>query len=845
MELSLQSKYKRREILAKRREIIEKEKLHIKDLIDAEEFSRLYSIYGSEFEQKEFAYAFLDIDNARYDTLIRGKKVSILSREYVPKEEFKSIREKLIDIYDLKAVSYNSSIELYENFGQRLSFKLFSEEVLGIDEKTLKSRNLKRSPNREIPVNFDIEPGEYATSHSEAEEMLMYVLNPEYILNLRKRVIYEEGLHIGESIDYEKFSELYAKYGKDMSEDVFSQEVLDINIRSLSRMKGPKKFSTAILQNVEIPERYITTLRDKIAMLNKLEGGQLLEYTKLQEFHRKYARELLERDFAINVLEVESESYRFLPAGINSSVTILKSRETNFEALRNKLIKEMNLHYDDMIDYETFVKWHQSYAPNMREVVFAERVLNIGPENFKEVKHRKGKARILLDIKLPSKEEIIELRKKVIKENRFHINDEIDYIKLQELHLKYGGIMSIEMFAVDVLLMSQPKIRVLKRDYEKNKDSKDAKLKKACVLLNYEIPLEEIEELKNTIKRTENLEEPQMMTKEEIEGLYEKYGGIMSFNMFLQGILCVSIKNFENLKYQHHKTTLVCVREGLKDDEIKQLVRLLANDLSEDEIAMEMELPRTLLRSSIKELSKSQEFADDILYEKVKLLSEENVSVSNISTKLGISQEEVREFLKRYKRERIEEYENLRQEKKEQKAKEKKESKRELVKARAIRALDKYIFNDKNIKNVRAYIADCKESFEEGNFQRSDIDFLMECMIFIQCNCKEIELVSKMCIHFNEYRRGMNFIAENIDNEGISRDEREKLMSLRNSMEYAIRQEQALQRIKAGDTDVQQIARATGIREVDVLKLRKKIEEESINMFDGSSRKKDDDQFVV
>lgn len=68
----------------------------------------------------------------------------------------------------------------------------------------------------------------------------MYVLNPEYILNLRKKVIYEEGLHIGESIDYEKFSELYAKYGKDMSEDVFSQEVLDINIRSLSRMKGPK-----------------------------------------------------------------------------------------------------------------------------------------------------------------------------------------------------------------------------------------------------------------------------------------------------------------------------------------------------------------------------------------------------------------------------------------------------------------------------------------------------------------------------------------------------------------------------------------------------------------------------
>lgn len=845
MEISLQNKYKTREILAKRREIIEKEKLHIKELIDAEEFLRLYNKYGNGFEQKEFAYAFFDIDNAKYDPFMKGKKVSILSSEYVSKEEFRSIREKLIDIYDLKTVSYNSALKLYEDFGQRLSFKLFSEEVLGIDEKTLKSRNLKRSPNREIPVNFDIEPGEYAASHSEGEVMLMYALNPEHILNLRKKVIYEEGWHIGEDIDYEKFIQLYSKYGKDMSEDVFSQEVLDISARSLIRMKGPKKSSTAILQNVEIPEKYITTLRDKIVMLNKLEGGQLLEYTKLQEFHRKYAREFLERDFAINVLEVESESYRFLPAGINHSVTILKSRETDFEALRNKLIREMNLHYDDMINYDIFVNWHQSYAPNMREVVFAEKVLNIGPENFKEVKYRNGRARILLDIKLPSKEEIAELRKKVIKENKFHINDKIDYRQLQELHLKYGGIMSIEMFAVDVLLMSQPKIKVMKRDYERNDYSEDTELKKAYILLNYEIQLEELKELKSTIKRIENLENPQMMSKEQIEELYEKYGGIMSFNMFLQGILSVSKENFENLKYGHHKKTLVCVREGLSNDEIKQIIRFLANDLSEDEIAMEMELPRTLLKMSIKELSKSKEFSDAILYERVKLLSEENISVSNIATKLGISQDDVRDMLNRYKKEKSKEYENLRQEKKEQKAKEKKESKKALVKARAIRILDKYELNDKNIKNVRAYISDCRESFEEGKFLRSEIDFLMECMIFIQCNCKEIELVSKMCIHFNEYRKGMNFIAENIDNEGISRDEREKLKALRNSMDYAIRKQHALQRLKLGDTDVEQIARLTGLREVDVLKLRNGIEEARVAMINGTNGKKDDGQFII
>jgi len=61
------------------------------------------------------------------------------------------------------------------------------------------------------------------------------------------------------------------------------------------------------------------------------------------------------------------------------------------------------------------------------------------------------------------------------------------------------------MFAVDVLLMNQQGFKVIQRDYEENKDKKDAKFKKAQVLLNYEIPLSELEELKERIKRLENL----------------------------------------------------------------------------------------------------------------------------------------------------------------------------------------------------------------------------------------------------------------------------------------------------------------------------------------------------
>lgn len=281
MELSLQSKYKSKQILAKRNEMIEAEKLHIKDKIDLEQFKKLYIKYGNELEEKEFAYAFLDIDDIKYTSLAKGKnsETIILSKQYIPKEEFERIREELIEKYDLKKISYNKGLELYEKFGKVLSFKLFSEEILGIDEKKLKNQNMKRYPDKEIDVDFSIRAGEYAISKG---DMSMYVLNPEYILEIRNKIIYEEGLHIKESIDYNKFRELYDVYGKSMSEVFFATEVLDIPERSLNNIKGPKKFSTIILQNIEIPKKTIENLRNKIAILNKLEGRPIFRIFKIK-----------------------------------------------------------------------------------------------------------------------------------------------------------------------------------------------------------------------------------------------------------------------------------------------------------------------------------------------------------------------------------------------------------------------------------------------------------------------------------------------------------------------------------------------------------------------------------
>ena len=96
MGLTIRSKFMSEEILKKRRQIIEKEKLHIQDELSKEEFENLYSKYGSGFDEKDFAWAFFDIDEAKFYNLEKRKikKASILSYEYVSNEEFANIRDQ-------------------------------------------------------------------------------------------------------------------------------------------------------------------------------------------------------------------------------------------------------------------------------------------------------------------------------------------------------------------------------------------------------------------------------------------------------------------------------------------------------------------------------------------------------------------------------------------------------------------------------------------------------------------------------------------------------------------------------------------------------------------------------
>lgn len=818
MELTIKSKFASEEILEKRRQMIKNEKLHIKDEISMETLKNLYREYGQGFDEIDFAWAFLDIDQLRYTNIKSGKteKTAILVYEYVSNEEFENIRNEVTKEYNLKHGEKRSSeeiLEMYDKFSGRLSIGLFLEEILGIRSSIIK--NFKKGDVKNGKINFDSKPGEYNTFYKKKPDIPMYVLNPDYIYELRKKLFSEANLCVGDSISYEQLQALDKEYCLDLPEIIFAQKVIGMQTNSFNALKNHKSknpINELVFQDVDIPNEYIREITDKIAILHKLEAGQLLERERFYDFYDRYGGILSRQKFATLVLEISNKSYSDMINESSKSITILSSREeTDFDTLSKKIVKAEKLHHGDWIKYEQFKEIHQKYTPNVSEFVFAEKVLGIKSHCLENMKYNGSRSRIYL--KLPSKNKLKKLQKKVIIENNIHINDELDYKEVERLYEIYGGILPIKMFAIEILgIDKQSFLRI------KNHDDK-----KALALFNLKISKIEIEEVKQKVILKANLQKPRELTLEEINDLYAIYGGIMSKVMFARKILGVSNDSLNDLKYKKYDKTMVCVRLDFNDEEVEKIKEYMKQGLSDTKIAIRMGVTVTFLRISMNTLHQKS-----FLYEKVKELKDQGNVPEQMLEKLKINEEDLKEMLVIYRKERLENS---------------KKARKANIEEKARKVIDDYNFTDKNIKIVRVYIEECKKSFEEGEFLKKDLDFLMECMIFVQCNCKEIEFFSKICISYNEYQMASRFIAENIDNEDILPEEKVKLRSFRQSIEHTIKKENALKILRYSNKAAKQISEETGLLEVEVIELKRRIDAEKIAIIgDGSTQGEEDGQ---
>lgn len=841
MEISLQRKINAKTVSDKRKKMIAEESLHIDEEISLERFQDLYQKYGEGLGHKDFARYFLDIYYRQQNRLQCGesKKVRVLSKEFVSEEEILKIQDKIKENTTRNGLYYDEIVEMYDKFGGRLSLNLFAEEVLNVTVNALRNAKFKRNTEVQIlkPIEYDRqivkqiqnkvvnESGRHIDEEITLEDFKelydkfgkgidekifatkvlqipaerfnqlgkrykttiifsRYSVDPDYICGLREKIITEERLQIG-IFSKEEFKRLYQKYAGILSEEVFAEEILDTTIIAIN---GDAEKSM-ILTNIEISDEYIEEVRKKIIIENQLEQNQYVTLQQIHELYEQYGFFVLpEKQFAVMVLEMTENTYMQLRRGDSERGGILKNQQiTDFNELRKRVITENHLHYADLMEYGELQRLHKKYAPNLEEYIFAREILDILQPNYKSLKQNIV-THILLNERLPSNREIEKIKECVIKENKLHRKDRIDYQKFKEYHLKYGGIMPEDMFARRILDIDE---QSLNKKLKKNGE--------AQILLHTEMSKEEIEALREKVIAENDIYRGKTITLEQFQSLYECYNHILSQNEFAQEVFSIDrINRLKNGTFQTIKVLNSPKRQKKKkisftEEEIELLEKYLIQGLKEEEIAIKLSVSLPFIKKNMKKLYDEQRLSEtQILYERIKLLVSQGQTLAQIKKIIGSQDKKVKKF-----------YENCKLENRSQKI------------------LEDFADTGRNISTVKAYLDSCLEIFERNEFKKEKLDFLGECIEFVQGGAKYIEFFAKMCIVSREYEKANFFISANINNEGIKKEERLKLRELQQNITYAMNKEKAIHIIyEEGIEDVSQIMRRTNLSEATILQLK-------------------------
>ena len=412
-----------------RLEIAEQYNLHVDDEISYTKFREVYEVYKGKFTESRFALEIFGIRQETWERLRSNNvKTKIFIQENLLEEEILQLRDKIIleeNLHCGDLISKDKFKELYNKYAGILSEKQFAEEIL------------------EMPLSAFSNISKNDISILKGEE-----LDLETILNITYKVMEDYNLKIRDRISYEDFLEIFHKYGGNMSQMQFAEDILDIS----SKVAFTSTSNMMIMSSTVIPEDFILSLRKKIIEENKIYVNGSITKEEFEQIYSTYNHFMAKKDFAKEVLDINNSSFYNLLNGNIKTCTVFGNELLYYEMykkLREKIIKEYKLHIRDFIDYQQFLEIYRKYGSSLREKEFALIILDICEQNLNNIKYIKNaKTKVLTNEKiLPEEEEIEELRK-FFKQYEGEI---LDYRKFQELHMQYGGRIDEFTFCEQIL----------------------------------------------------------------------------------------------------------------------------------------------------------------------------------------------------------------------------------------------------------------------------------------------------------------------------------------------------------------------------------------------------------
>ena len=552
VERSINTKKRQAKVL--RQEMIKKEKLHIHDVIDYQQFLELYNQYGQGLSEEEFGEIYLDLSRGDYYSL-KKNRCKILKNEEIDDEYICFIKQYVIKRFGLskgKTVSYEEIQQMYQSVSTKMSETIFAEKILDISSHSLSCIKYDKTDRATIftktdDIYFRAEIPE-KTIRKEIRKRTREANNA--IKEIKNTIAEDRKLHIGDKISYSQFQEIYEIYGKELyTEYDFAKTILRISEAKAKKFIHKKIEEVEIWKNETIDLDSLLEIRKNMIKSEGLHIKDEITYEQFQELYEKYAGKLSEEMFAEEILDISRVGFKNLKKGKSPNSIILGDIDIS-EEIKEKVCQEIkkneHIYKGKRISYEEFLYLYRKYAFVIKEIDFAEKILKINVTQFRELKKGKCKTTRVFntdDFEVYDERELKQLRDIVIKENRLHIGDSISGQKFQQLYDTYGFGMSKEFFGEKILDMKAYRIPIILADSTEN----------TIILLNEKVSKDEFKRIRTNFLKSREHCIGDMINYQEFNRLYQQYGEKLSEVQFAEKILFITNDNLKAIR-QNAKT---------------------------------------------------------------------------------------------------------------------------------------------------------------------------------------------------------------------------------------------------------------------------------------------------
>lgn len=244
-------------------------------------------------------------------------------------------------------------------------------------------------------------------------------------------------IKISESIDYDKFLEIYQPYEAVMSEIHFA-EMLEISERRYKSIRNERGKRARVLSNRGKAEQDVI----KLEMKKKIEYSKYIDYKEFLELYEEYKSRISEIEFA-QILGMSYGGYERIKNLETARAKIMAGKGKiigkDKKCIQDEVLKEIEA--GQSVDYKEFLRLYNPYRELVKEIEFAE-IIGITYNSYYSIKTKNKRAKVLKERK---PEEIKRIKEKI---DRDLISGEpINYYQFLEMYEPYKEKLTEEEFA--------------------------------------------------------------------------------------------------------------------------------------------------------------------------------------------------------------------------------------------------------------------------------------------------------------------------------------------------------------------------------------------------------------